>query len=1326
MNWQTILKALTGYPAKLRSLLLAGQLRRFLLSGIAILLSCLLAIQAHAAISFVQQNYAVPQSPQATVSVVFSSSQTAGNLNVVVVGWSDSVAVVGSVTDSKGNVYIRAVGPTVRPGLSQSIYYAANIAGAAANTNTVTVQFSAPALYADIRILEYSGLATVSPVDVTAAATGTNATSSSGAATTTNANDLIFGANTVQTGTKSQGSGFTNRVITSPDGDIAEDRIVTTAGSYSAAAPLVVAGDWVMQMVAFKASGGVVDTTPPTAPANLAGTASGTGGVTLTWTASTDNIGVTSYLIERCQGIGCTSFVQVGTAPGVTYADTGLLPATSYTYRTRASDAAGNLSSYSNTSTATTAADTTPPTAPSNLAANASGISGIALSWTASTDNVGVTNYLVERCQGAGCTTFAQVGTSAGTTYVDSGLPAGTAYSYRTRATDAAGNLSSYSNTASATTNAPDTTPPTAPSSLAATASGGSGINLTWAGSTDNVGVTNYLVERCQGVGCTTFAQVGTSASTAFADTGLLAGTTYSYRTRATDAAGNFSGYSNTASATTVAPDTTPPTAPGNLVATAAGSGGINLIWSASTDNIGVTNYLIERCQGVGCSSWAQVGTSAGTTYADTGLLASTSYSYRTRATDAAGNLSTYSNAASATTAQGSSNPITFIQSNFATPQSAKVSVAVPFLNAQTAGNLNVVVVGWNDSTAQVSSVSDSKGNVYTRAVGPTVRPGQLSQSIYYAANIVGAAANATSVTVQFTVAAAYADIRILEYSGLATVNPVDVTAEATGTNAASNSGAVTTTSANELIFGANMVATGTTGPGSGFTNRVITSPDGDIAEDRIVTTAGSYSASAPLVSTGSWVMQMVAFSTVANAGPPQPTPDQVGAWSGPVALPLVTINMALLPTGRILAWDGPNETGNNAGVWDPLSNAFTAVGSSVNIFCTGQAGLADGRILVAGGHTGTHVGITAARIFDPVSQTWSTASSMTYPRWYPTVTTLPDGRALVVSGETSCDDCFAPIPEVYSPSTNSWTQLTTASLTIPYYPHMFVLSDGRVLNTSNAEAPGPTRVLDVQAGTWTTVDAKVIDGGSAVMYRPGKFLKTGTSVDPDTAVRPSAATAYVLDMTQGAPAWRQVSPMHYTRTYQNMVLLPDGNVLVVGGGASTDAIDLGGAVLNPELWSPATETFTRLTPMRTPRLYHSSALLLPDGRVVVAGGGRFNPDPDPSSQLSAEFYSPAYLFKGARPVIGSSPASIQYASNFSVGTADASRITSVVMMRLGAVTHAFDQNQSYVPLTFQQGAGSLTVQTPNSANQAPPGQYMLFIVDSNGVPSVASFVSIH
>src|SRR6266480_6245318 len=196
----------------------------------------------------------------------------------------------------------------------------------------------------------------------------------------------------------------------------------------------------------------------------------------------------------------------------------------------------------------------------------------------------------------------------------------------------------------------PDTQAPTVPGSLAATAVSGNQINLSWTASTDNVGVTGYPVERCQGVGCTSFAPIGTAAGTTYNDVGLAANTSYSYRVRASDAAGNPSPYSSVASATTPASDTQAPTAPSNLTATAVSGSQINLSWTASTDNVGVTGYPVERCQGVGCTSFAPIVTAAGTTYNDVGLAANTSYSYRVRATDAAGNPSAYSNVAQTST----------------------------------------------------------------------------------------------------------------------------------------------------------------------------------------------------------------------------------------------------------------------------------------------------------------------------------------------------------------------------------------------------------------------------------------------------------------------------------------------------------------------------------------------------------------------------------------------------------------------------------------------------------------------------------------------------
>src|SRR5213078_45136 len=241
----------------------------------------------------------------------------------------------------------------------------------------------------------------------------------------------------------------------------------------------------------------------------------------------------------------------------------------SYSYRVQASGP-GGLSPYSNTASATTLPP--PPTAPSSLTATATSSSQINLAWTASSG--AVTSYLVERCQTTACS-FAPIATVSGTTYSDTtGLSASTSYSYRVQASGPGGS-SPYSNTASATTLPP---PPTAPSSLTAAAASSSQINLSWTASSG--AVTSYLVERCQEPGCSNFAQVGTSTSTAFMDTGLFASKSYTYRVQASGP-GGLSAYSNAASATTQAPP--PPTAPSNLTAAAASSSQINLSWTASS-----------------------------------------------------------------------------------------------------------------------------------------------------------------------------------------------------------------------------------------------------------------------------------------------------------------------------------------------------------------------------------------------------------------------------------------------------------------------------------------------------------------------------------------------------------------------------------------------------------------------------------------------------------------------------------------------------------------------------------------------------------------------
>jgi hypothetical protein len=449
----------------------------------------------------------------------------------------------------------------------------------------------------------------------------------------------------------------------------------------------------------------------------------------------------------------------------------------------------------------------------------------------------------------------------------------------------------------------------------------------------------------------------------------------------------------------------------------------------------------------------------------------------------------------------------------------------------------------------------------------------------------------------------------------------------------------------------------------------------------------------------------------------------QIGAWSEPIELGMVAVHMTLLHTGKLLMWRGMDMGGEIAMVWDPATNAMNPVPNSLtNLFCAGHARLADGRILVAGGHDTANniLGTADANIFNPVTETWQSIPRMAQRRWYPTATTLADGRVLVTSGATTCFTCIADIPEVYDPIANNWTRLTGARLSFPYYPFTFVLPDGRVLNAGAGENPVATRILDVATQTWTTVDPNVVDGGSAVMYRIGKVLKTGTAVTTDVSNVPSASTAYVLDMSAASPAWRQVSSMAFPRAYHNSTILPDGTVLITGGGSRTEGKNSAYAVYDAELWSPTTETFRTLARMQTPRQYHGTALLMPDGRVLVAGSGDSYGGPD---QTVAEFYSPPYLFKGARPTISTAPSELQYGAPFAISSPDAASVASVTLIRLGSVTHQFDEDQRYLELAFSRSGVTLTIQAPANANLAPPGHYMLFVVNGSGVPSVASIV---
>jgi hypothetical protein len=497
-----------------------------------------------------------------------------------------------------------------------------------------------------------------------------------------------------------------------------------------------------------------------------------------------------------------------------------------------------------------------------------------------------------------------------------------------------------------------------------------------------------------------------------------------------------------------------------------------------------------------------------------------------------------------------------------------------------------------------------------------------------------------------------------------------------------------------------------------------VSSPPYSMTWDTTTATAGSHTLAAIAYDSAGLNTQSSAITVnVDNSG----NTAVVGSWSSPVTIPTVAVNLVLLKDNSLLFY----EDGASPTVWDYTNNIFTNISVAPDLFCSGHAVMADGRVLVIGGYggSGSTLGIANAEIFDPSTNKWTTVPSMSYKRWYPTATTLSDGRVLVTAGWQTTSHSNAGIPEVYDPTANKWTQLTTANNPFETYPFMFLLPDGRVVHVGGTEYATVTETLDLTTNTWSSVDARIIDGASATMYQPNKILKAGSATDSQNS-GPSSNSAFILDMTQNIPMWQQVPSMAYPRSFMNLTELPDGTVLATGGETDKNGGNIANAVYAAELWSPATQTWTTMASMHTPREYHSTALLLPDGRVLQSGmGADFGNVPD---EMSAEFYSPAYLFKGARPSITQAPTGAAYGSTFFVATPDGATITSAVLIRTGAVTHFFDENTHFVPVTFTQTAGGLNITAPANGNAAPPGYYMLFLLNSNGVPAVAPILQLH
>ena len=484
-------------------------------------------------------------------------------------------------------------------------------------------------------------------------------------------------------------------------------------------------------------------------------------------------------------------------------------------------------------------------------------------------------------------------------------------------------------------------------------------------------------------------------------------------------------------------------------------------------------------------------------------------------------------------------------------------------------------------------------------------------------------------------------------------------------------------------------------------------------------------------------------------------------------------VHASLLPNGKVVFWNTTYTSGQmpNTYVWDPATpSQFTPftlparTPDANNIFCSGHTLLASGRVLVAGGqaNAGVPYGNPYTNIFDATANNgaggWSAAalSNMVYSRWYPTTTTLASGAVLVQSG-TDMGGTFVSTPEIWEPNSaggGTWRALSGIGRDDPlaYYPWSYV--DPRPGHEGWVFVAGPSSwsdALDTSGnGRWTQTGPNrdtdrtdtcpypsIREYGSSVLYGNGKILIAGGRSGGDSSGAPTNS-AEVLDLMASKPLWRATSAMRNGRKHMTATTLPDGRVLVTGGtsGSCSQESNEMFAVREGEIWDPSNEQWTTAGSMAEARLYHSLAMLLPDGRVLVAGGGEGGACDGSSfaSHQTAELYSPSYLFKGARPVIlalvGKTNSEVGYNETLQISVAGlATGIAQVNLVRLPSVTHSFNENQAFAKLTISArsttGASAVSVKMPGRPEELPPGHYMLFVLNQSGVPSVAKIIRV-
>ena len=495
---------------------------------------------------------------------------------------------------------------------------------------------------------------------------------------------------------------------------------------------------------------------------------------------------------------------------------------------------------------------------------------------------------------------------------------------------------------------------------------------------------------------------------------------------------------------------------------------------------------------------------------------------------------------------------------------------------------------------------------------------------------------------------------------------------------------------------------------------------------------------------TGDNTIQFTAGTATVTSSPitlsPLPTEAAIGKWGSVIDWDIVPLHMSLMPNGKIIAWgkfEANTTTMAMPRIWDPSTGSprgAPMIELDTMLFCAGHTLMPDGRLMVSGGHKADDKGINVTNFFDE-NGNWQKGANMAHGRWYPTVTTLPDGRMLTMAGRDENGN-VVQIPEIWE--SDHWTELPGGTGTvIPYYPRNFVAPDGRIFMAGERIQ---SRWFNVAgSGSWTLGPVHRYqfnrDYGTAAMYDTGKILYVGGGGDlnwptPDQRAGAPTAIAEKIDLQSGA-TWQDAGMMSAPRRHLNSTILPDGTVLITGGTRGGGFVDINpaDAVKTAELWNPKigpTGQWTTLASASKMRVYHSVSLLLPDGSVLHgASGDAMAGTAEVPPERNHEIFLPPYLFKGARPTITSAPSTVTWNETFSVATPNAAQITDVRWIRLGSVTHAFDAGQRANTLIFSQTATGVDVTAPPNSNFAPPGYYQLFILNRNGVPSVGRVVKI-